>query len=104
GLCPANAFKPSMAWIITLNPAHYAKLDDKADVAIWPVDANLKRASKPLELNYKKINTDGFGVPNALIFRPKTLVQHNALYEVVVSGAKDKEDKEAEVSYFVSFY
>lgn len=104
GLCPVNAFKPSMAWLLTLNPAHYAKLTDSVQVAIWPIDINLNRAPQPLELNYRHVNTDGYGVPNALIFRPKTLSQRNALYEVVVSGIKDKEDQPAEVSYFVSFY
>jgi hypothetical protein len=103
GYCPVTNFAPDHAWHVTVNPSKY-KLTDSAALAIYPVDAKLKRGAE-LELDYKNVNRDGFGVGNAIIARPKGLVMKpNNVFEVVVSGVEDKEGKPATIRYYVSFY
>lgn len=104
GYCPMNLFSNGWAWHVTVNPSKY-KVDSEASLTIYPVDNKLRRADKPLELDYKNVNKDGFGVPNAIIAKPKGFaMKPNMLYEVVVGGVKSKDGKAAEISYFVSFY
>lgn len=104
GYCPADMFQDSYAWHVSFNPARYT-VAPKAKLAIYPVDAKLNRAAKPLELNYEHIDRGGFGISNAIIARPKTLsMSKNLMYEVVVSGVGDKDGNPLPVSYFVSFY
>ena len=104
GYCPMNLFDAGRAWHATLNPKKY-KVDDKAELNIYPVDSKLKRADHPLDLNYKHVNRDGFGVPNAVIARPKNFAARpGTVYEVAVTGLQTTDGKPAEVSYFVTFY
>jgi hypothetical protein len=105
GYTPHDMFRASYAWHVTLNPDHYDTISSDVKAAIYPTDLSLKRADQPLELDYFNINRDGFGVPNAIIFRPKSfVVRPEVLYEVVISGLKNKDGKTAELSYFVCFY
>ena len=76
-------------------------------MTIFPVDQKLKRAKEPLELNYENVNLDPFGIPNAIIARPKALaLRPGAMFEVVVTGltAKKAQEQGGEISYFVAFY
>lgn len=104
GYCPHDLFDASYAWHASFNPAHY-DVPATATMAIYPLNAQLKRTGKALETDYAKVNLDGFGIPNAVISRPKTVsLSKNASYEVVVSGLVPKGERTAEVSYIVSFY
>ena len=104
GYTPRDMFRGSYAWHVTVNPAHYEKPSSEVKAAIYPVDLSLKRAG-PLDLDYSTVNHDGFGVSNAIIFRPRAFaVRPEVLYEVVVSGLKSRDGKTAEMSYFVCFY
>lgn len=104
GYCPRDMFSANRAWHASVNPAHYDVPDDvKAE--IFPLNRKLKRAANPLPLNYKNLNRDGFGIPNAIIFRPAVIeVSPAAMYEVVITGLKPKGDKPAEITYVVGFY
>jgi hypothetical protein len=105
GYTPHDMFRASYAWHVTVNPDHYGEISNDVKAAIYPTDLSLKRADQPLELDYFKINRDGFGVPNAIIFRPKGfVVRPEVLYEVVITGLKTKDGKAADLSYFVCFY
>jgi hypothetical protein len=105
GYCPKALFDAGYAWHVSLNPDKYT-VDDKAEMAIYPVDAKLTRAKAPLELDYKHVDRGGFGINNAIIGRPKGFVlRPGFVFEVVLSGVHViGEEKAAEVSYFVTFY
>jgi hypothetical protein len=104
GYCPSNLFGANWAWHVSLNPAKY-KVDDKAELAIYPVNSSLKRSDRPLDLDYKHVDLGGFGVPNAIIARPKGFaLRPHVLFEVVVKNVLTKDDEPADISYFVSFY
>ena len=105
GFFPLSQFRASLAWHVSLNPKHYDVKASDAKMAIYSVDGNLTRAKEPLELNYEHVNLDGFGVANAIIARPKSLLlKAGVMYEVVITGVKAREDDPKEISYFVSFY
>ena len=105
GYHPVGYFGPAWAWCVSLNPARYAKPDRAAvKAAIYPLDSQLKRAEKPLELNYENINTTGFGVPICIIFRPKAAtVSPGSRYQVEIEGLKRKNGSEAKIQYLVEF-
>jgi hypothetical protein len=105
GYCPRDMFAAHRAWHVTVNPAHYDVPAEGVKAEIFPLGKKLKRAAQPLPLNYSNIDRAPFGIPNAIIFRPKVLeVTPGATYEVVVTGLKPKTGKPAEISYVVSFY
>ncbi|QOV89115.1 hypothetical protein [Humisphaera borealis] len=104
GYFPANMFRASQAWHISVNPKHHT-VSTGAKMTIYAVDQKLKRSAEPLELNYQNVNLDPFGISNAIIARPKTLpLRPGAMFEVVVSGLTPRGDQPKEISYFVAFY
>jgi hypothetical protein len=106
GYQPMAYFGGDWAWSVSFNPAKYAKLDKaQIKVNLWPLDGQLARATKPLELNYLSTETGGFGVPLCLIFRPKVLpMGPGARYQVEVQGVKLKDGADAKVQYVVEFF
>ncbi len=106
GYFPANMFRAHHAWHISVNPSKLG-VSSGAKMTIFPVDQKLKREKEPLELNYENVNLDPFGIPNAIIARPKALaLRPGSMFEVVVTGLTAKKDQEqgGEISYFVAFY
>lgn len=106
GACPRDLFSAGYAWHISFNPAHYAMVDESVKMNIYLLDANLKRAATPLELNYSHVDTGGFGIPGAVIVRPAGFsLRTDTAYEVVVTGLKPRQNnRPAEISYLVRFY
>lgn len=106
GYMPTDLFSTHYAWHISVNPAHYHKPDSKVTLDIYPVNKALQRAAEPLVINYRNVDTGGFGIPNAVIARPENVaIRKGATYEVVVRGLKPKNDnKSAEITYYVSFF
>jgi hypothetical protein len=105
GCCPLNLCPKNLAWHVTLNPEHYGELGADVKAEIYAVDGRWRRSRSPLELEYAKLNRDPFGIPNALIFRPKSFAPRaGATYEVVVKGLRDADGKAAECGYMVRFY
>jgi hypothetical protein len=105
GYMPVSMFPARAAWHASFNTSLYSVSASSTKMAIYPVDGKLNRAKEPLELDYQHVDTEGFGIPNAVIARPKNvIVKPGAMYEVVISGLSPKKDAPAEVSYFVAFY
>jgi hypothetical protein len=106
GYYKATEFRESYAWHVSFNPKKYDVKPGEAKMAIYALDGQLARAGGPMELNFENVNTDGFGIPNAVIARPKAPgIKPGAMYEVVVSGLKGKKGAGAdEVSWVVAFY
>jgi len=95
GYMPSSLFKQSYAWSVTLNPKHFAAPDRTAvKVRMWQVPRsglNLARMKTlpPIELNYFNVETSGFGVRNAIIFRPENVqVVPGMRYWVEIKGIK----------------
>ncbi len=105
GYCPSDHFAPTTAWHISFNPDRYDLIDAGTPMDIYPGDAALTRAARPLELDYRHVGFDDFGMPGAIVIRPKDFaLAKGTLYEVVLTGLKPKGAHPASVSYFVSFY
>jgi len=84
-----------MAWSVSLNPGKYqppAEASVKVKVVpAWfdPRRGTLEKAAQSLELNYFKVNLDGFAIPNCIIFRPAGVkVAAGASYWVEIRGLK----------------
>ncbi len=110
GLLPTSYFKPDQAWSFSVNPKKYRTPDSSLKVTVTPVrldpaKGTLDRDSKPLEMGFFKISTDGYGVPNCVIFRPKDVkVANGAGYMVSITGLKDSSGKDFLVEYFAGFF
>jgi hypothetical protein len=105
GYHPLDLFHAGHAWHVSFNPERYALVSDECRLAIYPLGPDLKRAGKPLELDYFHVDKAGFGVPGAIIARPKALVlKKGAAYEVEVTGLKPVGDHPPTLRYIVSFY
>ncbi|MCR5119524.1 MAG: CAP domain-containing protein [Lachnospiraceae bacterium] len=107
----SDTFTVSTPWSVTLNPDKYTSVGEakvtlkrESDGVTWEFsgsnDPIVTSAS-----NYFKINTQYYGVPNCIIFRPayNQMQQYSGDYTVTVSGVKDKEGNDASFSYKVNF-
>ncbi|HEX8911376.1 MAG TPA: hypothetical protein VF796_03375 [Humisphaera sp.] len=106
GYYKAAEFRSHFAWHASFNPNKFDVKSGSAKMAIYPLDGKLARAGGAMELNYENVDTGGFGIPNAVIVRPKApVIKPGAMYEVVVSGLKGKKGAGGdEVSWIVAFY
>ncbi len=124
-MCYRFASKKGLyAFNITLNPAVYEKVSKNSvtvDVYDLKAEDGKKRRrrrgkdeeeekdphaeGKKLELDYFNVDHGGFGVGNCIIFRPKGYeLKADALYKVVIKGAKKKGQESEPVVYYVEFY
>ena len=110
GFTPVTSFKEGMAWSVTLNPDKYeppSQENVKVKVAparFQPRQGTVEKGSQPLALNYFKVNLDGFGVPNCIIFRPVgATVLAGAAYWVEIRGLKKRSGEDAAIEYLVTF-
>ncbi len=68
------------AWSISLNPGKHQKPDEKAvKVRVLPARFNAKSAAiekspQAVPLDYFLVSTEGFGIPNCIIFRPAGVI------------------------------
>jgi uncharacterized protein YkwD len=99
GYVPANLFQTGCAWSISLNPKKYKAPDSNVKVKLYSADKNFKQTGKPLELALFKINAEGFGIPNCIIFLPKEKTGPGQRYWVEVEGVKDVDDKPVTMHY-----
>ena len=110
GLCPSASFGDDYAWSISLNPEKYqCPVESAVKVQVVPARLNLRqatleKASSPLAMNYFKVNTDGFGIANCIIFRPQGVrVAPGAAYWVRITGLSDASGAETSIEYLVAF-
>ena len=110
GLFPNSHFTAGEAWSISLNPNKYRQPDEKKiKVSVKPAQITLApaaiRTGADLKLNYFHVDTQGFGIPNAIIFRfDRCTVQAGAAYMVEVSGLQTTGGAAATLKYLVEFY
>lgn len=105
GYHPVAYFKPDYAWSASLNPEKYKPVDaGSVKVSVWAVDDKLRKGKEPLELNHRSVDTGGFGIPNTVIFRPKSVSVASAQrYWVEIAGLKDAGGADTKVEYLVEF-
>jgi hypothetical protein len=105
GLMPAELFRPRAAWSVTLNPARYQKPGEGVETRVYELDTLMGKIGDPLKLDYSKVDTQGFGIPNCIIFRPaRVSTAPGKRYLVEIDGAvRNGERKARTIRYVVEF-
>ena len=88
---------------MTLNPKKYQPAKG-VKVSVRPLNKSFDLAGDPLALDLVRADTDGYGVPNCVIFRPKKVdVSPGARYWVELDGLKQKDGQPTTVRFMVEF-
>ena len=105
GFLPLKYFKKHYAWNVSPNPAKYqAPSKGKVKVEVFPVGRSLKKASRPVALDYFNVNNTGFGVRYCIIYRPKlTKLPSGQRFMVEIAGLRKSGGSEATIRYVVEF-
>jgi hypothetical protein len=104
GLMPVEYFRVEDPWSVSLNPRKYATPGKGVEPKVYAADEKGKKIGDPLKLTSSAVNTDGFGVPLCLIFRPeKVVVKPGKRYVVEIEGLKARGGKEMPLTYTVEF-
>ena len=95
GPMPVEYFKSSYAWSVSVNPRRYNKPGD-VTAKVYATDEKGEKKGDALKLNYSHVDTEGFGVPNCIIFRPdKATIAAGRRYVVEIEGLTTGKDKKA---------
>ena len=90
--------------------AGQAPKKEAVKVRVLPAKVDLRsgtvnRSPSSLPLDFFNVDLGGFGIPNAIIFRPKEFtVSAGSYFWVEVSGLVDKDDEPATLEYLVGFF
>jgi cysteine-rich secretory family protein len=104
GPMPVEYFNVNWAWNVSLNPRKFTPPDSNAKPTITEVDRNGKKLGQPLALNSVNVNTEAFGLPACIIFRPERLVMRpGKRYQVEVSGLTTTAGQKELVKFTVEF-
>ncbi len=111
GLLPTQTFESSYAWHVSLNPNKYGR-PQKDAVKVRIVQArvdlkggNMTRSAQALPLDYFHVDVNGFGIPNAIIFRPKDLeLTAGSHFWVEIIGLVDAQGQPTQVQYLAGFF
>ena len=108
GNFPANEqlFTGDFAWSVTPNPRKYTvspgsvtvTLKRESDGKTWTFGGG-ERYTAASSGKYFNVNTDNYGVPGCIIFRPDGITSYEGLYTVTVSGLRG-----GSISYQVDFF
>lgn len=103
GYMPITHFQKNCAWSVSLNPNVYkTKSTDTIKVKISSFKNSIK---EELNISYQNINTLYIGTTNCIIFKPDNIsVTSQSCYHVLITGIKDKNNKETKLEYFVEFF
>lgn len=119
GNFPTEFASTQMPWHVTLNPAKFdvSKMNtDNVRIVITAPDGTSQTitgadAAGSIELKYQPyytINKSGYGVSNAIIFRPGTQIlgtqDLSGIYFVTITGLYEKNGTPATISYYVDFF
>jgi hypothetical protein len=112
GYMPTAFFGPNYAWHVSVNPLKYRRPAADVKAVIYPLPPSgdgvpdPKKRGPALELNYFNIETSGYGINNAIIFRPKglALTGPQTRYWVEITGLKKTDGSDARIEYLVDFY
>jgi uncharacterized repeat protein (TIGR02543 family) len=104
---PSALMYTGTAWSVTLNPSLYAtpssstitvRLSNGTDT--W----SFSKANTDTDGRYFNVETNGYGVPNCIIFRPDGVSSYTGLWKVSVNGIKTKGGDPATLDYQVRFF
>lgn len=107
GNFPAQLFSSDIAWSVTLNPDEY-QIPGKSDITV-----TLTRESDGRTWTFSSrgsdgafnVDTNGYGVANAIVFRPDGVDQYKGTYTVRIDGLKARNgQKVADFTYQVDFF
>lgn len=111
---PTTFFEPHMAWLLSLNSFKYdnTKLDElqvtlkNETTGLVTIFKNDERGLTPSGTKkYFNINTFGYGVPFAVIFRPDTYkIKANDIYSVYITGLYKRNGEKTEIKYVTRFF
>jgi hypothetical protein len=104
GLMPLEYFRSVSAWHVSLNPKKFRKPGKSLEPKIYNVGPLLNKLGEPLKLNYQNVETNFFGIPYCIIFRPeKSAVAPGKRYLVEIEGLRNSKGGPAVVRYLVEF-
>jgi hypothetical protein len=105
GPAPVEYFTRGSAWSVTLHPRKYNPPGEGVTAKVYAADAKGNKTGDALKLDYNGVNTDGFAIPNCVIFRPeKFTAEPGQRYVVEIEGLTRGRDKKAvTVQYTVEF-
>ena len=93
-------------WTVSLG-SDYKTVDvDKVSVTLRDVSGNKTWTLSKLNANgYFKVNTDYYGMPNCIIFRPNGVSYNKASrFQVTIKGLTGQDGTETSLSYYVNFF
>jgi len=102
GYMPSDYLEDGVAWTASINPRHFTLPPESFDVTVRPLDDNLI-PGEPLEIENRHLNDKGYGLPNALIFRPRGLDKTSGRRYWVEIGGVTQYKQPVPVHYMVEF-
>ena len=93
-------------WTVSLG-SDYKEVDlDKVSVTLRDVSGNKTWTFSKLNANgYFKVNTDYYGMPNCIIFRPNGVSYNKtSRFQVTIKGLTDQDGEETSLSYYVNLF
>ena len=111
GYFPAEMLQPDDAWSVSLNPKKYnssriseirVKLSREGDGKVWTFDSS----NQDKNGRYFNVETNGYGIPFCIIFRPEGIkqLQENDRFNVHIEGLYDSGGRAASVDYATDFF
>jgi hypothetical protein len=104
GFMPVQFFAAKAAWSVSLNPKKYRPPADGVTVKVLPQPGRAANGNGPIRLNYRKVNRQGFGIPNCIIFRPERVALVDGMgYRVEIDGLEKADGTPASLRFVVVF-
>jgi len=109
GFMPIGFFPGRRAWSVSLNPRKYKKPDKaRVKVSVWPVEGRFSTSNPdrmpPMKLKDFNVDLGGYGIANAIIFRPDgVVVAPGRVYWVRITGLKTAKGADTRIEYPVEF-
>jgi hypothetical protein len=111
---PAAFFKGDYPWSVTVNP-HYYSVPDIDNITVTlsgggnvytfsNASSGASSSGFDDDSDYFTVNTDDYGVPNCIIFRPANVDAYSGEYTVTIDGICTVDGAPAALSYSVEFY
>ncbi|MDR2196493.1 MAG: RICIN domain-containing protein, partial [Coriobacteriales bacterium] len=104
---PSNVLFGTTAWSITLNPALY-QTPTLSDITVTLTNGtntwNFSASDGNKNGKFFNVDTNGYGVPNCIIFRPDNLTSYSGTYTVTVNGIRTSAGLPASMQYSVNFF
>lgn len=119
GNFPSEFADMQMPWHVTLNPGKFdiSRMNtDNVQITVTAPDGRSQTITAAdtagnagnKDQAYYTIDKNGYGIANAIIFRPGTGIFGNndlsGIYTVTISGLYTKDGRQAKVSYSIDFY